>query len=44
VKALLRHSPVLKLPDTFFTRTARLLGRSKTCAVTFALLDSAQGS
>jgi hypothetical protein len=41
VKVLLRHSPDLTLPDTVWTRIARLLGRSRTCATTFALIGSA---
>jgi len=44
VKALLRHSPDLTLPDTIWMRAARLLGRSEECAQTYALLDARRAS
>jgi ankyrin repeat protein len=40
VKALLRHSPDLKLPANPWSRIARFLGRSKECAETFAWIAS----
>jgi hypothetical protein len=40
VKALLRHSPDLRLPVNFWSRAARVLGRSKDCEEAFALLEA----
>ena len=44
VKALLRHAPDLQMPASFWSRTARFIGRSKDCQQAFALLERRRGS
>jgi ankyrin repeat protein len=40
VRALLRHSPDLRLPANLWSRAARFFGRSKDCQEVFALLQA----